>query len=543
MDKLKVALLLDSLKIPAWELLMLEKIIKSDYAVIQLVALNTTDNRMSKKWGNIVFYLYERFDKRIFKPLPDALELKEANEILSGIPMIKVSFDSQTEVDCFRTEDVTKIKSFGIDIIINLGSRRLKGEILQAAKAGVWSYHLGDSDVNRGGPPGFWEVVLDWPETGSELKIESENSNDNNIIYHSWSMTDRLSLARNRNGYLWKTASFIPRKLYEFHRLKEKDVFKRSAALNRKTTFYSNPTYTIPANIKALRLIARQLLKILRHIIVKLFYIDQWSLMFNLNHDFPLCLANYKKIIPARGTYWADPQIIHRDGTYYIFIEEYVYREKKGHISLLGMDADGNIKNPVKLIEKKYHLSYPFVFEWKGIYYMVPETAENKTIELYECVEFPYKWKFKMNLMTHVEAYDTTLLYYGNKWWLFTCIIENQGAKFDELFLFFSDELFTESWKPHPLNPIVSDVKNARPAGRIFERGGKLYRPAQNCSKVYGFGFNINEVSVLNEVDYRESTVTTVKPNWDRKIQAIHTFNSDGALAMVDVFRKKNKFF
>src|SRR4030095_414385 len=105
----------------------------------------------------------------------------------------------------------------------------------------------------------------------------------------------------------------------------------------------------------------------------------------------------------------------------------------------------------------------------------------------------------------NIKAVDTTLFYDQGKWWLFTALAENTEAFPQvELFLFYADELFSDEWHPHPLNPIVSDLKNARPAGRIFKKDGQLFRPAQNCSDRYGFGFNLNQIVTLSPDAYLE---------------------------------------
>ena len=176
------------------------------------------------------------------------------------------------------------------------------------------------------------------------------------------------------------------------------------------------------------------------------------------------------------------------------------------------------------VLEKDYHLSYPFIFEWNNKYYMVPESRANKTIDLYECVEFPDKWNFKQHLMENISAVDTTLIHYANKWWLFTAIAENEAAAPNvELFLYYSDDLFGGEWNAHPLNPIISDVKSARPAGKLFIKDGKLFRPSQDCSTTYGYCFDLNEIEVLSETEYREKKTFSIKPNWDKKSwQRIH---------------------
>jgi hypothetical protein len=173
---------------------------------------------------------------------------------------------------------------------------------------------------------------------------------------------------------------------------------------------------------------------------------------------------------------------------------------------------------------------------------MVPESAANQSIDLYECVEFPKKWEYRMSLMKNIKAVDTTLCFYQDKWWLFTGISENEGSFPEvELFLFYTDDLFSGHWKPHRLNPIISDARNARPAGRIVLRDGKLFRPSQDCSRSYGYGFDLNEILVLSESEYIEESVFSVRPNWDKKVMGTHTYGAEGRLRIIDAYTTRQK--
>lgn len=128
---------------------------------------------------------------------------------------------------------------------------------------------------------------------------------------------------------------------------------------------------------------------------------------------------------------------------YYIFVEEYMYDIDKGHISLITMDAKGNFSAPEPVLNKPYHLSYPFIMEHENDYYMIPESLENGTIELYKCTGFPNKWEFQMNLMENIKAVDATLLQHEGKWWIFANVIEHDGAStWDELSLSLRRALF-----------------------------------------------------------------------------------------------------
>lgn len=207
------------------------------------------------------------------------------------------------------------------------------------------------------------------------------------------------------------------------------------------------------------------------------------------------------------------------------------------------MDDKGAYSEPITILEKPYHLSYPYVFEHEGDLYLIPESIGNKTIELYKCVDFPGKWEFQMNLMEDIQAVDATIHYHDEKFWMFTNLIETDGAStWDELFLFYTDDLFSSDWTPHPLNPVVSDCKSARPAGKIFYENGRLYRPSQNCSHRYGYGFNISEITELSENSYNENVVSRVKPNWDKQIVGTHTFNREGSLHIIDAIYRRRRY-
>jgi hypothetical protein len=549
--KLKLGILLDSFEIPSWAYNALVQIITSDYAVFSLIILKEINGVHRSKvdiiWKNkhkIIYYICNKFDEKLDRREPNAFKLRNLRKILTDVPILGVKPIRKRDSEYFQPLDIQKIKEAKLDILIKMGFRTLGGDILTSSKYGIWSHHHGDNRINRGGPPGFWEVVEKWPETGSILQILSEDLCGDKVLHRSTSFTHPFSPARNRSYYFWASSSFLPRQIELLYRLGEKRFKAEIERLNPELNFYDHRRYETPSNILALKLFAGLIARIFFRICQKALYLDQWYLMFALTKELPTTLCKFKELFPPKDRFWTDPHVIQMNGHYYIFVEEYIYKKRKGHISVIEMDGIGNCKDPSRVLEKDYHLSYPFVFEWRGKYFMVPETAENKTIDLYECVEFPYKWKFRMNLMKTVKAVDTTLFHYNGKWWLFTGMAQNEGSfPLVELFLFFSEDLFTTEWNSHPLNPIVSDVKRARPAGRLFARNGKIFRPSQDCSKNYGYGFDLNEVLLLSETEYSEKKVVSVRPNWNKKIQATHTFTNEGPLTVIDAFIRRRRLF
>jgi len=170
---------------------------------------------------------------------------------------------------------------------------------------------------------------------------------------------------------------------------------------------------------------------------------------------------------------------------------------------------------------------------------MIPETAQNRTVEVYKCKNFPNEWELECKLMKNVFAYDATLFEHNDTWWLFANISEHDSAStWDELCLFSSDNPLSDDWQPHPMNPIVSDIRSARPAGKIFRKNGRIYRPSQNSSCRYGYALNFSEILELTKTTYKERVVECLEPDWDPSIIGLHTFSASGELTVIDAIHR-----
>ena len=556
-EKLRIGILLDDLDVDAWAYKMIEILHGSAYASLDFIIVNQikpVNNRTLKekfkhnfhRIGSVtVAKLLDFMHFRVLERatiLPDALALVNIRNLLPDVEVLEVIPHQKIMSDYFSAEDIDKIQQQNLDILIRFGFRILRGEILNSARYGIWSYHHGDNRVNRGGPAGFWESMQQWSETGAILQILNEDLDNGLVLARSWSCTNGFNVGDNVNNLFWKTLSIMPRKIEELHRVGEKDFFEKVERNNSHPGFYSNRLFKRPSNYEYAKLLLHRCQQKLKITQERMRYMEQWQLRFCFGKGIASSMWRYKSIIPPKDRFWADPHIVFKDEEYHVFIEELPYSTGKGHISVMQIKTDGTWTEPVKVINKPYHLSYPFVFEYQDELYMIPESMANETVELYKCQEFPHQWEFCMNLMEGVKAADATVLYRDGKWWLFANMVEVEGAPIsDELFLYSSDELLSTDWKRHPASPVVSDVKSARPAGRIFEQNGKLYRPSQNCSHRYGYGFNLCEIKILNDDDYKEEIVTSVKPDWEPDVLATHTFSHEGKLSVIDVKVRRSK--
>ncbi len=551
-EKLKIGLLIEDYNLPRWTYEMIEEIKHSDYSEISLVIKkqSTTTKKKSlikriySKRRNILFYLYCKLENKLFKPVPNAFEQKNLSDLIN-CPEITVSTEETKFNDKILSKDINIIKTYDVDVLIRFGFRILIGEILNCSKFGIWSCHYGDNKLIRGDSAGAWELLNQWNASGITLQILTEDLGGGQTISKSFFCTNNNSINWNKNNFYWKARSLIPRKLEELYRLGEKDFFSNLSKYNKDPFLYYNRIYSTPKNLELLKAVFKIFRNYLRRKVFKIFCFEQWILLYDLTNSEKISkpLYRFKRIIPPKDRFWADPFVVNKNNKYYIFVEELVYKEKKGKISVIEMDNNGKYGDSKVVLERDYHLSYPFIFQENGQTYMIPETIQKHRIELYKCIDFPMRWELEEILIDKIEAADTTLFKYNDKYWLFTSLKPNIGTSVnDEVYLFYSDNLLKGNWKPHPQNPIISDVRCSRPAGNIFTIGNQIFRPAQNCSKHYGYGMQIREIIKLNEYEYEEKQIQSIYPNWENDLLGTHTLNLCGKLTIIDALIKRKRF-
>ena len=236
---------------------------------------------------------------------------------------------------------------------------------------------------------------------------------------------------------------------------------------------------------------------------------------------------------------YADPFLFEHEGRHHLFCEEVPRGAKQGVISHTELRSDGIPADaPVPVLRASFHLSYPGVFAHDGEIYMIPETTAARRIELYRATGFPTVWRREAILLDDIRAADATIFAHGGRLWLFTAVAAEGASYSDELHLFSADEV-RGPWRAHPCNPVVSDVRRARPAGAIQRRGSRIVRPAQDCSRRYGWALSFQEIDALTESQYAEHEVERLEPEQLPAVRATHTYAADGAFEAIDVRKRE----
>ena len=205
--------------------------------------------------------------------------------------------------------------------------------------------------------------------------------------------------------------------------------------------------------------------------------------------------------VPA--SFIADPFMIRHAGIWYMYFEIKNAANRRGEIGL-ATSPDGLQWTYDKVVmTEPYHLSYPYVFESEGSFYMVLETLDANAIRLYKAKNFPYDWEH-INDLAQGKFADPCLFQDQGKWWLFAA---SNPYGCDTLNLYSADRL-EDTFVEHPQSPLIQgDKHTARPGGRVIQYQGKLYRFCQDCLPYYGTKVRAFEITTLTDVAYADREI------------------------------------
>ena len=542
---LRVGLLLESLMQPRWTRKVIAEIAASAYAELTLVVLEHPGappiGEGRPPWRRHWLYrAYKGLDESLCRRRSDALDAVDISDLTRDRPLVEVGPFEGDELESLEETDVAKITEYDLDVALCLGLEPRGERIPRLARHGVWVYRLGNQGAKQGAtrPPGG----LGGPPDDRRVSADpdGEASGHELILCGSHRMTNRFSVRLHCDHLGWTSSEFVMRAL---RRLGEEGVLIPSLGRRRPS---SGPRRRCagrlgdgpdPGPIRRAARGARPR-RVLRQ--------DQWILAYSSpgQWDGPRPdLSTLRPLVPPRDRFWADPFPIDVGGRTYIFVEEYPYRTRKGHIAVIEIDERGQVSGHRKVLERDYHLSYPLVFPYRGTLYMIPETTANRTVELYRCMEFPHRWALDRVLLNDVRAADATPVEHDGRWWLFTSVaVDGAHNDYEDLSLYYAESPLGP-WRPHRRNPIKSDVRSARPAGNLFRHGDTWYRPSQDCMHGYGSSIVINRITRWDAEGYEEVEAARILPDWGPGVERTHTVNACDRLLIVDARVSRPRVF
>lgn len=233
---------------------------------------------------------------------------------------------------------------------------------------------------------------------------------------------------------------------------------------------------------------------------------------------------NVYSVIENPDGYWlADSLIYSCDEGVFLFVEAFDKHDNIGKLAVL--KYNGKEFSDFKIImEKEYHLSYPYVFKFNNEYYMIPETSANNSIEIYKSYNFPYDWKKEKELLKG-KYVDTTVFEFENKFILYSYDILNH--------MLITGELNMTNLEIINIETKLDKLYQLRAGGNVYQKNGKYYRAIQNNEFFYGQKLDIincfdnNKVGNLNPVE--------ISNNKNIVYRRLHTYSKSDNFEAVDL--------
>lgn len=113
-----------------------------------------------------------------------------ADDLWEGVPVVvTVPHRRGRWSEHFDPAVIARIRSWRPDVMLRFGFGIIRGEILEAAPLGVWSFHHDDELVYRGGPPCFWEVARGDPLAAATLQRLTDRLDGGIVLAKAWFAT------------------------------------------------------------------------------------------------------------------------------------------------------------------------------------------------------------------------------------------------------------------------------------------------------------------------------------------------------------------
>ncbi|PKP18392.1 MAG: hypothetical protein CVU06_12230, partial [Bacteroidetes bacterium HGW-Bacteroidetes-22] len=527
LGSIRFGVLLSSEMAEAWQVECIRHLVNRG-AVVALIILDATPAEavpLSQRlrhydWSRLLFNLFYRYK---FKP--KTKKLLSVETVMQGARVMHCRPITKGVGNFFSSGDVEAIRDADLHFLLRFGFGILRGEVLDAPRHGVWSFHHGDEQFYRGSPPGLWEIYKGDPVTGVILQRITDRLDDGEVLYKGWFRTINRSWSDHLDQLQWGSVDWPARCAAAL----KNGVLNPVAALSRA------PVFKPPRNFAFICLLLKMMINRLRFHLGELFRAEDWNIAIAPSgNSLRPCINSIWQWFPKpeKNVFVADPFIVTVRGVDYVWFEEYNCRKERGRISAVRVaEVDRYPQSRSVLLEEPWHLSFPSVTEHEGELFCTPESFAARQIRLYRLQLPDMKLVLDTVLIDNLPGVDPVLWFERSRWWLFCT---TKDAPSIHLYLFFADDL-RGPYYPHPLNPVKSDLRSSRPAGNLFMLNGKLYRPAQDCSVHYGRKVVINEVEVLSTIDYREKSIEQILPvDKNRFYEGIHTYNFNTSNKVVD---------
>jgi hypothetical protein len=534
--KLRFAVMCGSDELEQWQAAVISRVLATGSAELALLIVDDDPPRPSSasqkllkllRMDGLLWALYQR--ARPFSALPARRPVDMAG-VFQNVPRVRCKVIRKGKFSLyFQPQDLETVRNYRLDFILRFAFGIIRGDILTAARFGVWSFHHDDERAYRGGPPAFWEVYSGDNATGAILQRVTERLDGGVVLKRVSVKTDLFSCRKNLDAIL-SASVHLPASVVG-------DIERGCAHyLDKEPSRSTAPVYLAPTNPQMLTYAARVSSRWILNQLEAILYSENWNVgvvdtpihaFLQPQHRPPIQWSSFDK----ENHFLADPFCVTDGQKRWLIGEEFNDFVNTGRI-VQGAWLDGNHFGPLEpVMAEGVHMSYPYVFEYDGFVYCIPETWLLREVRLYRLDPETHSWSFVQTLVRDIAVVDSTVIQWQGRWWL---LCTSQDHPLNSNLFVWSAGSPLGPWKAHPANPVKADIRSSRPGGTPFVYDDKLYRPAQDCSQGYGCALTINHIVRLTETEFEEEEVTRIEP-WDARYpKGVHTISTAGRQTLID---------
>jgi hypothetical protein len=546
--RLRIVAVADSPHLGRPEAAALQHIERSNFATLVAVVLTERQDGVAPSSGamgtdkallhQISFHVLEAWDRQVYPDVRALIAPVDCADIFARVPNLPAQRAEPFGALDFPSGTLTALQGLKPDVILHCAPGPVPDALGALARFGVWSIHLGDPSESRSPTPCFSEVRDGRLLSSTALLMHGGPSGGVHVLTHARVATEH-SLFRSKNCVrpTLTALTFVIRKLHELHQ-RGWDRFAQDLVAVLPASKGEPGGRNHPGNRDVVKFlvprIGRRLVNLVRRPNLNFCWriaLRSGSPQKLVEGASPEGLAAFRWLQPPQGGYLADPFLLRRQGRLWLFCEELSFSEGKGVLVCMEVLPEGKLSEPVRVLSRPYHLSYPAVFEAESEVFMIPETAQNGCVELYRAVDFPHAW-VRVRTLLPIRAVDSMTFAFEGRTWLFVTAMDPVEASY-QLLLFHSERLDGD-WTMHPSSPLSLDARYARSAGAIVSLAGKLYRPSQHCAPHYGRKLNFHEITRLDTRGYEERLIREVDPNAWPGLRGVHSYALCGDLEVID---------
>ena len=427
-------------------------------------------------------------------------------------------------------KSINILANLQLDFILNFGGPIWRGDILNISKIGIISIHHANNIVNRGGPPGFWEVFNKEDFSGFTIQTLTKTLDGGKVISRGFVKTQRFwisNFSAIRIAALREWLRVIDR-LINFQEINYKneikiyqyELFKNPNLL--QTFFYLYGRILFLLNKFKNKFILRKAMR--------------WQTAFLQTNDWRELQLRKAKYLPnSEGRYYADPNLFTFEKESYLLVENFDIKNQIGNIKCFKLgDNPIETKDLGVVLKEDVHLSFPYTFEYEKKLYLTLDSDE-KYLRIYSLNSKSLKWELlnKCSFEGIDNPNDPIIFEKNSLWWL----IFTDEFKNNEMFIFYSNSPLDNNWIPHKLNPVLINQKYSRNGGFI-KHNDYSYRVAQSPGfNNYGKSISLMLIEELTPNTYSEKNVENIYPYYDKKIKGIHTISKNSEFTVFDFWK------